>query len=537
MLLTAAVLEGLTELATAQHVWKVLQWVFRWLPHYNVARAVYNISQNQHVKSTLRKSPWELSISGWELIFMLVEGTLFACCTVAIEFHVPSRIAHYVKKLFKCLPADPPTGAETASLELDEDEDVAAERQRISEHHLGEDVLVAHCLRKVYQGGKVAVQELSFGIPEGCCFGLLGVNGAGKTSTFKMLTGELDPTSGDAFVRADNTGTYMSMTRDLDSIRRLLGYVPQFGGLQANMTPREHLQFYAAVRGIPDANAKTRATELLQCMGLTEYADRTAGSLSGGNKRKLSVAIALVGNPRILLLDEPSTGMDVGAKRHMWDELSKALIGCCMILTTHSMDECEALCNRAGILVQGRLRCLGTLQHLKQRHGQGYTVEMRSNNPTHMVVVVRESLPGAVLEEQHHDFLRFRLPPSSKEYALSLARVFQVVQSALAHGDVQDYSVSQTTLEEVFLSFATQQTHKSVECTVSLPSLAAGHQGHTSGSDSEEGTCVEMTHLAALRAVQCPCGAVLYWTGGAQLMRCAECGELVESSATHSSDV
>lgn len=150
----------------------------------------------------------------------------------------------------------------------------------------------------------------------------------------------------------------MSVVNEIETVRRHVGYCPQFDGLQPNMTCREHLTFYALARGVPYTRVAGVGEHLLQRMGLSKYSDRRAGTLSGGNKRKLSVAIALIGDPDLVLLDEPSSGMDPQARRFMWDVLVGVMPGRCMVLTSHSMEECEALCARLGIMVDGRFRCL-----------------------------------------------------------------------------------------------------------------------------------------------------------------------------------
>jgi ABC-type multidrug transport system ATPase subunit len=147
----------------------------------------------------------------------------------------------------------------------------------------------------------------------GECFGLLGVNGAGKTSTFKILTGEVTPDSGDALV------SHFSVLTQLASARQRLGYCPQFEALPGAMTGREVLTMYARLRGVSGAGRIAgEVQQLLQQLGLLQYADVACGAYSGGNKRKLSVAVALVGDPPLVLLDEPSTGMDPAARRFVW---------------------------------------------------------------------------------------------------------------------------------------------------------------------------------------------------------------------------
>ena len=172
---------------------------------------------------------------------------------------------------------------------------------------------------------------------------------------------------------------------DVFRVRRRIGFCPQFDALFDLLTGREHLTLYAHIKGISATDVPQVVEGKIAEMGLTEYADRAAGSYSGGNKRKLSVAIAMIGEPSLVFLDEPSTGMDPVARRHMWEIISDIVTKretCSLILTTHSMEECEALCTRMGIMVGGVLRCLGSSQRLKSRYGHGFQLEFTLLLPT-----------------------------------------------------------------------------------------------------------------------------------------------------------
>lgn len=345
----------------------------------------------------------------------------------------------------------------------DEDDDVAAERKRVLDGDVEDDGVVVHHLSKMYKtmtSSKLAVRNISVGLHRDQCFGLLGINGAGKTTTFKMLTGEFPPTTGDAIVRArDNTSH--SVTSDLDRARKLMGYCPQFNGLQPNFTAREHIEFYAAIRGMPSETIPATTTELLKRMDLTKYADRQAGTYSGGNKRKLSVALALVGEPEVVFLDEPSTGMDPEARRFMWDVISSMVVGRTIVLTSHSMEECEALCNRIGIMVGGEFKCLGSLQHLKSRFSEGYTIDVRFAEGKGPAVLnalhATYADLGAEIAETHETEIKMRVTDPE----IKLWRMFEAVEALKNSHDetirIDDYSVSQTTLEQVFIRFAKDQ--------------------------------------------------------------------------------
>ena len=185
-----------------------------------------------------------------------------------------------------------------------------------------------------------------------------------------MLTADETPTRGTAFLHDHD------LLREQEKVRRYLGYCPQFDALLPNLTARETLMLYARLKGLHEEGLERYVTRLLALLSLSQYADQPCGGYSGGNKRKLSVGIALVGSPPIVFLDEPSTGMDPSARRFMWRLIRRTMAARSVILTTHSMDECVALCGRIGILVNGTLQCLGNVQHLKHRYGQGYQLEL-----------------------------------------------------------------------------------------------------------------------------------------------------------------
>lgn len=289
--------------------------------------------------------------------------------------------------------ASAPTAAVSGYNAEPEDADVAAEAQRIdatypsspvdaeagaglplASHGAADDVIALKHLRKVYGSSKVAVRDLSFGVPIGQVFGFLGINGAGKTSTLAMLTGDTVPTSGTAKLAGYDIITQQTQ------VRRLLGYCPQFDALLDLLTVTEHLQLYARIKGISEKDMAAVVATSIADFDLKPYAHKLAGSLSGGNKRKLSVAIALIGSPPLVFLDESSTGVDPVARRKLWNIISKVANEqklCSIVLTTHSMEEAEALCTRVGIMVGGRLRCLGPVSHLRNVHGNGFSSELR----------------------------------------------------------------------------------------------------------------------------------------------------------------
>uniref|UniRef100_A0A8C8T3P5 ATP-binding cassette, sub-family A member 3 n=1 Tax=Peromyscus maniculatus bairdii TaxID=230844 RepID=A0A8C8T3P5_PERMB len=339
---------------------------------------------------------------------------------------------------------------------LPEDQDVADERSRVlvpSLDSMLDTPLIINELSKVYdqRAPLLAVDRISLAVQKGECFGLLGFNGAGKTTTFKMLTGEETITSGDAFV-----GGY-SISSDIGKVRQRMGYCPQFDALLDHMTGREMLVMYARLRGIPERLISACVENTLRGLLLEPHANKLVKTYSGGNKRKLSTGIALIGEPAVIFLDEPSTGMDPVARRLLWDTVARAReSGKAIVITSHSMEECEALCTRLAIMVQGQFKCLGSPQHLKSKFGSGYSLQAKVRSEGKQEVLeefkafVDLTFPGSILEDEHQDMVHYHLPGCD----LSWAKVFGILEKAKEKYGVDDYSVSQISLEQVFLSFA-----------------------------------------------------------------------------------
>lgn len=208
-----------------------------------------------------------------------------------------------------------------------------------------------------------AVNKLNLEIQQGELFSLLGVNGAGKTTTIKMLTCLTEPTDGDALV-----GGY-SITKDAEQVKRLIGVSPQETAVAPNLSVKENLELICGIHGFSKEKKTAKIQELSQQFDLQSVLGRKAGKLSGGWQRRVSIAMALISEPQILFLDEPTLGLDVIARHDLW-ELIRALKGkITIILTTHYMEEAEELSNRIGIMKSGRLLAVGTAEELKQKAG------------------------------------------------------------------------------------------------------------------------------------------------------------------------
>ena len=263
--------------------------------------------------------------------------------------------------------------------QINNDEDIVSIEPKILGKHEKVAVRVKN-LSKAYKSGccnrkrTIAIKNLNFVLEPGECFGLLGLNGAGKTTTFKCITQELAQDNGEITINGKN------IIGNFNELNKLIGYCPQFDAIFELLTVYENLEFYARIKGIKKSLIKQLVTFMIMEMSLNEFTNKMAGRLSGGNKRKLSVAISMIGNPPIILLDEPSTGMDPEARRFMWSVIHKMSTKgrqSSVIMTTHSMDEAETLCKRMGIMVNGEFVCLGTANQIKEKYGYGYEADVR----------------------------------------------------------------------------------------------------------------------------------------------------------------
>lgn len=336
-----------------------------------------------------------------------------------------------------------------ALVSVAEDDDVQAERRRMLTNEIPADSSIKiHGLRKVYPGGFVAVEDLSCHMENGECFGLLGPNGAGKTTSISMLTGLFGPTGGTAQLCGFDLKT------QLPNIYRVMGICPQFDICWPNLTVQEHLLCYARLKGLDKSQELQKVDEMITDVGLAAAKHKMSKDLSGGMRRRLSLAISLVGNPRVVFLDEPTTGLDPETKRNVWALIDRAKQGRCIVLTTHSMEEADALCGRIGIMSHGLLRCLGTNNHLKNKYGNGYKIDVRfkegMDDAAHQFMM--GILPEAKVEVGS-SFAGMRVYQVARQHC-KLSQVFQAMQTRPESAGIDDYGVRQTSLEEVFLKIA-----------------------------------------------------------------------------------
>lgn len=386
---------------------------------------------------------------GATIAFMIVESALF----LAFVYHTDAQNSAVI-----------PVGTDSTfnPAELDNLEpDVVAERKRAEAEGVSAPLFV-NALRKVFppkqQGRKAvtAVENLTFGVQKGEIFGLLGANGAGKTTALSMLTRHLVPTSGDAYVATH------SILSDFNKGATHLGVVTQNNSLWDRLSVEDHLSLFARLRGVPEDIVKSLVDGTIDQLELTPHRKKLSMTLSGGMKRKLCVAIALIGDPDVVLLDEPSAGLDPVSRHNLWHVILKTMAHRSVILTTHSMDEAEALCKRIGIMVQGQLRVLGTKQYLKSKFGSGFELTVKLKvNPTdfqtqqdRLTNFVRSLFASSNIITENGGLITYHI---SRE-EMNMGLLFTELEAKKGGLDVEDYTVAHPTLEQVFIRTVNKYT-------------------------------------------------------------------------------
>lgn len=302
-----------------------------------------------------------------------------------------------------------------------------------------------------YYGKLTAVKEINFSVKQRECFGLLGVNGAGKSTTFRMLTGEEPTDSGNMYLKQweihSNRKNYLAE----------MGYCPQTDALLNSLNAFDHLRLFGLLRGIPKAKIDLEVNKWINRLNLNACMRQPSSTYSGGNKRRLNIAMALIGNPTLVLLDEPTTGVDPAARRSLWSVLQSCQAGGqAIILTSHSMEECEALCNRLVIMVKGQLVCIGASQELKQRFGAGYDihVKLNPNRSEEDVNKIKEKIEASLtceIRDESLGYIAYHVTDSKTSWEKMYGTMSNLKGR---YSCIEDYAVLSATLEQLFIQFA-----------------------------------------------------------------------------------
>jgi ABC-2 type transport system ATP-binding protein len=314
-------------------------------------------------------------------------------------------------------------------------------------------------LVREFRKGPRAVDGIDLAVPPGEIYGFLGPNGAGKSTTTHMLTTLLPPTSGSARVAG------FDVAREGAQVRLSIGAALQEAALDPNLTGREHLRLQAALQGLPRAERASRGDELLARVGLGQAADRRVRGYSGGMKRRLDLALALVHNPRILFLDEPTTGLDVQSRTALWEEVARLAAddGVTVFLTTQYLEEADVLADRVGIIDRGRIVAEGTPAELKSQIGRATVEAIPQRREDHeAVAAVLERFGDPCGGSVKGVAVRLR---NDQNALADLVRAFDAAGVAVA-----DLRLHQPTLDDVFLA----KTGRSLEGAGEDRPLTAG---------------------------------------------------------------
>ena len=291
-----------------------------------------------------------------------------------------------------------------------------------------------------------ALDSLCLKVGSGECLALLGPNGSGKSTLVNILCGLLRPSSGDALVAGLSIRTQMSR------IHSMIGVCPQHDVLWPDLSVRDHLMFYARLKGISRKQERGHVDDILQQLGLKNCELQWPSSISAGMRRRLSIAIALIGNPRLLILDEPTYGVDVMARRNIWDILLRARQGRSILLTTHSMEEARVLSSRIAIVISGKLRTIGTHDELKARFGSEYRLEVSLSSGIHLERMrdfVASIAPSARIWSSFGSKAYTWLIPKNE---MVLSAVFSAMEDRAAEAGIKSWSLALADLEELFFS-------------------------------------------------------------------------------------
>jgi len=270
-----------------------------------------------------------------------------------------------------------------------------------------------------------------------------------------MLIGLFKPSKGTAYVKGFN------LEDDMGDIRKFMGICPQHDLLWENMSGEEHLRFYGRLKHLSGKQLDNEVDSVLKKVNLWDARKKWSKKYSGGMKRRLSVAISIIGHPKIIYLDEPSTGLDPKSRQDLWKVINEAKQTATIVLTTHSMEEADAICDRLMIMSDGEIECIGVSADLKHRFGSGFKLSMQvskgnSAEPAHNFV--NKLMPGITLINELAGTRNYQVPKDS----VTLANVFESMESEKEKLNITDWAITNTTLEEVFMRVSMNQ-HKSKE--------------------------------------------------------------------------
>jgi ATP-binding cassette subfamily A (ABC1) protein 3 len=310
--------------------------------------------------------------------------------------------------------------------------------------------LVINKLRKEFDDGKVAVDGLNLNLYRDEIFALLGHNGAGKSTTINILSGLYEASGGKAHYKN------MDIFENMNQFRKIIGICPQHDVLFDDLNVKEHLEMFCVFKGVPSSRIQADVEGIIREVELTDKAETKSSSLSGGQKRKLSIAIALVGGSEIVFLDEPSSGMDITSRRNLWDILKRCTNNRIIILTTHYMEEASVLGKRIGILSNGKMKCSGNSLFLIDKFGKYISLSIVKESDAvdeEIIEFINTKIPDIKDHENLSEEILFRIPLTGN---YSHKDFFSELDKNLKRLRIKSYGASMPTLEDVFLNVSAE---------------------------------------------------------------------------------
>ncbi|XP_050037152.1 phospholipid-transporting ATPase ABCA3-like [Dermacentor andersoni] len=341
------------------------------------------------------------------------------------------------------------------------DEDVEAEETRIRNQvvtqKMGSDFVAVLDFCKKFRT-RTVVKGISFSVAEGEVLAVLGVPDSGKTTLLRMLATDLPHDRGRALMKTPRG--IITMRSDPVSWRAGMGYCPQREWLLEQMTGAETLALFARLRGVPETRVFAVVRDVARLVGIDAVVQDFVASYSGGLRRRLSIAVALVGLPPVVLLDEPTVGVDVFSRRTVWEALHtlQQVAKTTVIMTTASMEEAEGMCDRLAIVIDGEFQCIGTLTHLKSKFAQGYTVTVKTHDEYKddfeyrgkLMRAISDTFPNSNLQQAFEGFLEYHMPDSG----LPWHELFAHAEAIKRKLNLFEFLISNTTLDHVYAALA-----------------------------------------------------------------------------------
>jgi ABC-type multidrug transport system ATPase subunit len=371
------------------------------------------------------------------VIYMMIDTFIYFLLSILLFNR--QRILDSIRNLLNCF------GKKKIEFALEyENQDVKSEREIVQEVESTKENIILKNLSKSYNKEIYVLKNISMLIEKGKMFGLLGQNGAGKTSMIKILCGLLKPNSGELFINGVHLKEFHSKLN--------IGYCPQHPILFDNLSVTGHLLFYSRLKGVPSSQEKEHISEILKLVKLESLSvNYLAKDLSGGMKQRLSLGIALTGNPSSLILDEPTSSLDPVSKIEMWKILQNIKHEKCVLFSTHSLEEADILCDKIAIISKGELKCIGSPSFLKKTYGSGYhlMVEFPVEFENSVVEFIEDLIPKSLIIRRYLGRLVFGI---LKQSDFNLSKFVHLMESESQNRQILYWSISDTTLEDVFMN-------------------------------------------------------------------------------------